>query len=258
MKKILFLVIILLLIILYSITVVLVQEKKIREIEKFNKSIITNDSIVFLAEGQRNGPLLVQKIYSDHIEGLDFREYPIASDKGTPITLYSGQAASNGCTITLTLISIENTTAKFSKKVVSNMPCPICLSGNTYIDTPDGNVYVKDLHEGMRVWTSDRSGSRHGAIILRTSKAEVPKDFQTVYLVLDDGRGLFASPGHPLADGRILDSIREGDIVDNHIVVIARRIPYEGTYTYDILPSGDTGLYWANGIPVRSSLAASK
>ncbi|MCZ7392635.1 MAG: Hint domain-containing protein [Candidatus Methanoperedens sp.] len=257
MKKILFLVIVLLLIIISSITVVLVQEKKISEFEKFNKSI-TNESIVFLAEGERDGPLLVQKIYSDHIEGLNFREYPIATNKGTPINLSIGQAASNGCTITLTLIGIENTMAKFSKKVVSNRPCPICLSGNTYIDTPNGSVYVKDLQEGMGVWTSDKSGSRHAAIILRTSKAEVPKDFQLVYLALDDGRGLFASPGHPLADGRVLGSIKEGDIMDDHIVVIARRIPYEGTYTYDILPSGDTGSYWANGIPVRSSLAASK
>jgi hypothetical protein len=258
MKKILFLVIVLLLIIISSITVVLVQEKKIREIEKFNKSIITNESIVFLAEGQRDGPLLVQKIYSDHIEGLNFREYPIATNKGTPINLSIGQAASNGCTITLTLIGIENTMAKFSKKVVSNRPCPICLSGNTYIDTPNGSVNVKDLKEGMAVWTSDKSGSRHAALILRTSKAEVPRDFQLVYIVLDDGRQLFASPGHPLADGRILDNIKEGDIVDDHTVVIARRIPYEGPYTYDILPSGETGSYWANGIPVRSSLAASK
>lgn len=257
MKKILFLVIVLILIIFSSITVVLVQEKKIWETEIVNKSI-PNESTVFLAEGQRDGPLLVQKIYSDHVEGLNFREYPIATNKGTPINLSIGQAASNGCTITLTLISIENKTAKFSKNVESNKPCPICLSGNTYIDTPDGSVDVKDLQEGMVVWTSDKSGSRHAALILRTSKTEVPKDFQLVYLVLDDGRELFASPGHPLADGRILGSIREGDIVDNSTVVKAMLMPYEGAYTYDILPSGDTGLYWANGIPVRSTIAASK
>ncbi len=257
MKKILFLVIIMLLVIITSVTVVLVQEKKIYEIEKLNKST-TNESIIFLAEGERDGPLLVQKIYTDHIEGLNFREYPIATNIGTSINLSIGQAASNGCTITLTLISIENKTAKFSRKVEYNKPCPICLSGNTYIDTPDGKFYVKDLKKGMAIWTKDSSGSKQAAIILRTSKVAVPKDFQMVYIALDDGRQLFTSPGHPLADGRILGSIKEGDIVDNSKVVIAKRIPYDGAFTYDVLPSGATGSYWANGIPVGSTLAASK
>ncbi len=216
------------------------------------------ESTVFLGEGERNGPLLVQKIYPDHIEGLIFREYPVATNIGTPINLSIGQTASNGCTITLTLIGIENATAKLLKKEQYNRPCPICLSGNTSIDTPNGKFDVRDLKEGMAVWTSDSSGSRQAAVILRTSKVEVPKDFQLVYIALDDGRELLASPGHPLADGRILDDIKAGDVVDNSTVVTAKRVPYEGEYTYDILPSGDTGIYWANGIPVRSTLAGSK
>jgi hypothetical protein len=31
-------------------------------------------------------------------------------------------------------------------------------------------------------------------------------------------------------------------------------IPYTGEYTYDILPAGETGIYWANGIPLKSTL----
>ncbi len=216
------------------------------------------ESTVFLGEGERNGPLLVQKIYPDHIEGLNFREYPVATNIGYPINLSIGQTASNGCTITLTLISIENATAEFLRKEQYNKPCPICLSGNTVIDTPDGKFPVKELKEGMAVWTSDSSGSRRAAVILMTSKVEVPDDFQLVHITLDDGRELLASPGHPLADGRILGNIREGDVVDNSTVVVAKQVPYEGEYTYDILPSGDTGIYWANGIPVRSTLAESK
>ncbi len=216
------------------------------------------ESTVFLGEGERNGPLLVQKIYPDHIEGLNFREYPVATLNGTPINLSIGQTASNGCTITLTLIGIENATAEFLRKEQYNRPCPICLSGNTSIDTPDGKFNVRDLNEGMAVWTSDSSGSRKVAVILRSSKVEVPKDFQLVYIALGDGRDLLASPGHPLADGRILDDIKAGDVVDNSTVVTAKRVPYEGEYTYDILPSGDTGIYWANGIPVKSTLVGSK
>ncbi len=57
-----------------------------------------------------------------------------------------------------------------------------------------------------------------------------------------------------LADGRTLGSILPGDFVDGAQVIIAERIPYKGAYTYDILPSGDTGTYWANGVPVRSTI----
>ena len=37
-------------------------------------------------------------------------------------------------------------------------------------------------------------------------------------------------------------------------VVSVDRVPYAGR-TYDILPSGPTGVYWADGVPLRSTLA---
>lgn len=85
-----------------------------------------NSSTVALKEGERDGPLLVQKIYPDHIEGLNFIEYPIARGEGSPITLHIGEKASNGCTVALTLVKIENGTAIFVKTVDQNRPCPIC------------------------------------------------------------------------------------------------------------------------------------
>jgi hypothetical protein len=99
---------------------------------------IGNASIVTLKEGQREGPLLVQKIHSDNVEGLNFPEYPLAREEGLPITLHIGERASNGCTIMLTLIKIENASAVFEKVVDENRPCPICwyqealLSGRNY------------------------------------------------------------------------------------------------------------------------------
>jgi len=86
----------------------------------------SNSSIVFLQEDQRNGPLLVQKIYPDRVEGLNFPEYPIATDQGFPITLRIGEKASNGCTIMLTLVKIQGGTATFLRTVEENRPCPIC------------------------------------------------------------------------------------------------------------------------------------
>ncbi|HKZ61422.1 MAG TPA: hypothetical protein VJZ68_03255 [Nitrososphaera sp.] len=89
-----------------------------------------NSTIIILKEGQRDGPLLVQKIYSDHVDGLNFIEYPVAMDKGSPITLRIGEKASNGCTVTLTLVKIEGedaaASALFAKTVDENRSCPIC------------------------------------------------------------------------------------------------------------------------------------
>ncbi len=84
------------------------------------------ETIVALREGQREGPLLVQKIYADRVEGLNFPEYPVAMDSGLPITLRIGEKASNGCTIVLTLTKIQGDSATFLKAVDESRPCPIC------------------------------------------------------------------------------------------------------------------------------------
>jgi hypothetical protein len=100
----------------------------ITKFREWSKPIVTggNTSVVSLKEGQREGPLLVQKISTDRIVGLNFPEYPISTDKGFPITLRVGEKASNGCTITLYLAKIESGTATFVKTVDKSRPCPIC------------------------------------------------------------------------------------------------------------------------------------
>lgn len=220
----------------------------------------TPTNTITLGEGERDGPLLVQKIYPDHIEGLNFIEYPVSREYGENITLYIGQSASNGCTVTLTLSNIiqlqtypPTSKAVFSKKVDMNRPCPICLSENTTIDTPNGYVLVNSITVGDAVWTTDIHGSRQIARVLKTTKVKV-KNHQMSHVVLDDGRQVYVSPNHPLADCRPIVSIAAGDIVDGAKVIMAELVPYQGNYTYDILPSGDTRTYWADGILLRSSI----
>jgi hypothetical protein len=82
----------------------------------------------------------------------------------------------------------------------------------------------------------------------------VPPEHMMVHLVLADGRDLLASPGHRTADGRTLGTLRAGDLVDGSIVVDWELVPYAGGRTYDILPAGATGDYWANGIDLSSTL----
>jgi len=62
------------------------------------------------------------------------------------------------------------------------------------------------------------------------------------------------SPGHPTADGRAVGSLRAGDRYDGAVVTSATLVPYGEPATYDLLPSGPTGTYWANGVLLGSTL----
>jgi len=133
--------------------------------------------------------------------------------------------------------------------------CPICLAAGTLIDTPRGPVAVQELRAGMVIWTMSASGARTAAVVLRTGSVPVPEGFALVRLRLEDGRQLVASPGHPLRDDRRLGELQAGEMLDGARVVSVQRVPAIGSATYDVLPAGGTGLYWANGILVRSTLA---
>lgn len=133
--------------------------------------------------------------------------------------------------------------------------CPICLAPGTRIDTPQGPVAVEDLRVGSPVWTMNASGERVPATILETVRVAVPARHQMVHIVLSDGRQLWASPGHPTADGRALGHLKVGDLLDSARVTRLELLTYDGFTTYDLLPAGDTGFYWADGILMGSTLA---
>ena len=132
--------------------------------------------------------------------------------------------------------------------------CPICLAKHTRIDTPKGAVAVENLQTGASVWTVNTSGKRVIGVVENISKTAVPSDHKMVQLVLKDGRTLLVSPRHPTVDGRTVGELVAGDVYDGALVVSANRVSYSDGYTYDILPSGDTGFYFANGVLLGSTL----
>ncbi|MGI0027209.1 MAG: Hint domain-containing protein [Nitrosopumilaceae archaeon] len=145
--------------------------------------------------------------------------------------------------------------SKGTKEMEIFRPLPlICLSGNTMIDTPNGATNIKELKVGMRVWTLDDHGYKQSAVILKTQKTQVPSMHTMVHIVLVDDREVFASAKHPTADGRLVEVLKIGDILDNTKIKTIELISYNENYTYDILPSGPTGFYWANGILIGSTL----
>ena len=209
---------------------------------------------VSLRAGEQESSFLLEKVFPDHVTGLNFAEYPIPTGTGYPVTLYIEEVVSNGCTIRLTLTRIEGNIAVFSKKTNLDAPCPICLAKGAMIDTSLGLVAVEHLAVGMPVWTMGKNGQRVSGVVTKTSKVPVPPTHQMVHLVLSDNRELFVSPGHPMMDGRTVGELAVGDLYDGVTVMSTERVPYGEDATYDLLPSGGTGSYWANGILIGSTL----
>jgi hypothetical protein len=140
------------------------------------------------------------------------------------------------------------------EKIQVYLECPMCLTAGTRIDTPVGQVAVEDLKSGIMVWTVDARGRRVAAPILVVSAVRVPVGHSVVHISLDDGREVRVSPGHPTADGRDVSALKVGSQYDGARIVRAELEIYSHAETFDLLPAGDTGFYWANGILLASTL----
>jgi hypothetical protein len=133
-------------------------------------------------------------------------------------------------------------------------PCPICLARGTRIATPRGDVPVELLAVGDLVWTIALSGERVAAGLISVGSIPVPPTHRVVHLVLSDGRSVDVSPGHPTADGRGVGELSAGEAFDAAVIQSADLISYGGGATFDVLPAGATGAYFANGVLLASTL----
>ena len=132
--------------------------------------------------------------------------------------------------------------------------CPICLARGTLVDAPGGPLPVEGLRIGDPVWTLDEDRARVRGTVIAVGSTLAPAGHHVVRLVLADGRTVTASPGHPLADGRLLGDLRAGAAVEGSVVVAADLVAYEGARTYDIVVNGPTGTYLVDEIPLGSTL----
>jgi len=204
-----------------------------------------------------------KETYTDEQKLLIYRQYKqlqaiqVEPNDGTYVfSLKITDAQGKGNAVQGTITKSGEITVE--KQEPSINTCPICLAGDTDIDTPNGATPVQDLQVGVQVWTLSPSGERILAQIIQVAHTDVPPDFRLLHLLLDDGRELYASPGHPLADGRLLGELKVGDTVNGARVMLVERSDHFTTRTFDVLPSGESGVYWANGIPLRSTLTHSR
>ena len=136
-------------------------------------------------------------------------------------------------------------------------PCKVlleCLPAATLISTPAGNTRVDQLRAGMVVWTVDSAGRRIATPILRVQRVPVASGHRIARFTFSDHRVLHASPGHPALDGTPLRALHPGATYDGATVEEVELLSYEHDSTFDLLPAGETGAYWADGVLVGSTL----
>lgn len=205
--------------------------------------------------GVGQGPLSPQaerSVYAELKRLQVLRVTPAPAGLGFDYTV-AGDAPRNGAQRVRGTITVTGVIAVHDR-VPNTVGCPKCLAMGTSISTPAGPMAVERLSTGDVVWTLDGAGSRVAAPLVLVAAIAAPHGHRVVHLVLADGREVTASPGHPLADGRPIGSLRPGAPLDGSTVRSAVSEPYRAARTYDILPAGLTGVYLAGGILLASTL----
>ena len=153
-------------------------------------------------------------------------------------------------------VRIDGVVAVSSRTATGAPNCPICLAASTMIATPGGLIRVTEVRVGTVVWTEKADGTRIATPVVEVGSMQAPVGHRVVHLMLADGRELLVSPGHRTADGRPAGTLQAGDALDGSTITRWELVPYTEVRTYDLLPAGATGYYWANGILLASTLSA--
>jgi hypothetical protein len=128
-----------------------------------------------------------------------------------------------------------------------------CLPADAAVATPLGPVAVSKLRIGDLVWTATTNGVRVAEPLLAVESIPLTGDHAIALVTLDDGRTLRASSSHPLVDGTLVGGLVIGARVDGARVTAIETLRYRGA-TWDLLPAGETGTYWADSVRLGSTL----
>lgn len=148
----------------------------------------------------------------------------------------------------------ESGTIAVAASEPANTACPICLAAGTLIATPHGPIAVHDLRVGDPIWTTSLDGGRLRGHVLRVALVRQETPVLLLRLRLADGRNLTASAAHPAVDGQLLGALRPGDLLDGSVIETISIVAPTVRATFDVLPSGPTGTYRANGVLLSSTL----
>jgi len=113
---------------------------------------------------------------------------------------------------------------------------------------------VAELKIGDIIYTTNKLGQRVEAPIINKDSVKVTADHQLIDIILEDGRRIKCTPDHPNRDYSLMSSLRIGHYLEGSEIIEISYENYTQPYTFDILPAGETGIYWANGIRLGSTL----
>lgn len=151
-------------------------------------------------------------------------------------------------------IKPEAKITKIALGVWAGSSCGSCLSPFTLISTPKGQIKVIDLKVGDMVYTQNKAGKKISTPIIEKSKVKVTSLHKMVYLNFNNGSDLIVSPDHPATGTQKIRELFPDETYDQTKISSVSLIDYDHNHTYDILPDGDTGYYWANNILIGSTL----
>lgn len=130
-----------------------------------------------------------------------------------------------------------------------------CLPSSTQILTSKSSISIDQLKEKDSILTMNLKGKISTMPIKLINKVLVSHQHTMIILDLADGRKLQVTPEHPSAiPNKTIDEFEIGELFDGSKIINKLKIDYKEEYTYDILPEGETGFYWANGILIGSTL----
>jgi intein/homing endonuclease len=142
-----------------------------------------------------------------------------------------------------------------------------CLPNTARILTSQGEEKIDNLQIGDSVYTFNNIDGKILAPIIQVIKTPVQKEYIMIKITLEEGRSVQASSKHPIPIERkyanssvnqfeelLFSDIKKGDHIDNSKVVSIEFVKYNGEFTYDILPAGESGYYWADEVLIGSTL----
>jgi hypothetical protein len=127
-----------------------------------------------------------------------------------------------------------------------------CNAPDTPIATPQGDRAIASLRPGDLVYSID--GAAIVAVPVAHAVENPVNEHRVVRLQLAGGVTLYISARHPLADGRTVGALSAGESYDAVRIEQTEVIDYALPATYDILPASSTGIYFAAGLALRSTM----
>jgi hypothetical protein len=233
------------------------KETKIKDVEKENKQ---EDNSLSAFEKKSGREMTASRLLQEKAVQAVVRKYKMKNAKFISLTSFSGPAPPEGGYIFWGVsgqikgkwyVWQPGTNGKLreGKELDDPHRYQKCNSPQTKIMTPSGTVPISSLKIGDTVI----SGNNIAVRILKVSKVKAD-NHRVCRTTFDDGTILEISPGHPLADGRLFETLQPGDAVNGRRVLKNEFIPYQYEYTWDILPDSPSGTYFASGIEIASTM----